>query len=287
MKRDDIPLLRESLPYINKFSGKVMVVKIGGEIADNEDNLKNFCEQVALCVRVGIKMVLVHGGGKQATALSKKLGIEPKIVDGRRITDEKTLEVTKMVFAGQINTDIVTILRKCGLRVVGLSGIDGNLISAKKRPPVHVDGSKKPIDFGLVGDIVGVDVNVINVLINGGFTPAISSLASDDDGEVYNINADTVASAIACALKAEKLILVSNVHGVLDREKNIISKLTRSLAEELIEEKVIAGGMLPKVQSAFKAIENGVRSVHLINGLSSDTLLMELFTESGCGTMIE
>lgn len=286
MKSGEIHLLREALPYINKFAGKRMVVKMGGEVADNSDCLKNICEQIALCVRVGIRLIVVHGGGKQATELSRRLGVEPKIVDGRRITDEGALEVTKMVFAGKINTDIVTILRGCGLSAVGLSGVDGDLIHAVKRPPVADARNGGTIDFGFVGDIVSVNTKIIDVLTEGGFTPVIASLASDNNGGIYNINADTVASTVACALRAEKLILVSGVGGVIGSNKEVISKLCRADAEELIRKEVITGGMIPKIRAASGAIESGVASVHFINGLSHDSLLTELFTESGCGTMI-
>lgn len=284
MNLNDIHILRQALPYINKFHNKLMVVKIGGEVADNHETLVNFCEQVALCARVGIEMVVVHGGGKQVSELSKKLGIQPQMINGRRITDADSLEIAKMVFAGKISTDVVTLLRSSGLKAVGLSGIDGNLIHAKKRPPVSM--GNETVDFGFVGDIVDVEPQIIDTLISGGFTPVIASLASDNDGITYNINADTVASAIATAVKAEKLILVSNVEGVLDDKAKVVSKLNRTLANELIQKKVISGGMLPKVEAAFKAIDSGVKSVHFISGLAHDTLLTELFTESGCGTMI-
>lgn len=285
----DVNLLREALPYIKKFKGKTFVIKFGGEVADNEETLLSFCEEIALCAQVGIKVVAVHGGGKQATELSEKLGIEPKIINGRRITDEGALDVVKMVFAGKINIEILGALRKAGVPAVGLSGVDGNTLHAKRRPPQVVvnekTGRKQTVDYGFVGDIFDVDPKLINTLIEKDFVPVVASLAADDEGRVYNVNADTVASAIAAELKAEKWIIASDVDGVLDGNTKPISRLTRDQVKQLIRDKIITGGMIPKVENALAAIAAGVKSVHIINGMKPGSLLEEVFTESGAGTM--
>lgn len=289
MKPENVNLLREALPYINKFADKIFVIKFGGEVAEDDARLYSFCEEIALCHRVGIKAVVVHGGGKQATDLGKKLGFEPTIVHGRRVTDENTLEIVKMVYAGQLNVDILLALRRAGVDAVGLSGVDGGLINAKRRPPQMIkadDGKRRRVDFGFVGDIVELDVRILHTLLDKEFVPVVSPLAADDDGTLYNVNADTIASAIAEALHCEKLILASDVDAVLDGTGAPISRLTPSQARQLIQKNVITGGMIPKVESAIQALRHNVRSVHVINGTKSGSLLEEVFTEKGAGTMI-
>jgi acetylglutamate kinase len=287
----DVNMLREALPYIKKFKGQTFVIKFGGEVADNPEILTSFCEEIALCAQVGIKVVTVHGGGKQATELSEKLGIEPKIINGRRITDEKTLDVVKMVFAGKINIEILGALRRAGIHAVGLSGVDGNMLYAKRRLPQTVvdskTGKQQTIDYGFVGDILDVDTKLITTLIENNFVPVIASLAADGDGDVYNVNADTVASSIAAELKAEKWIVASDVDGVLNLQGQLISRITGAEAKSLIGDKVITGGMIPKVEAAIAAVEAGVKSVHIINGMKRGTLLAEIFTECGSGTMLQ
>ncbi|MEW6735446.1 MAG: acetylglutamate kinase [Acidobacteriota bacterium] len=286
----DVNMLREALPYIKKFKGQTFVIKFGGEVADNSDTLTSFCEEIALCAQVGIKVVTVHGGGKQATELSEKLGIEPKIINGRRITDEKTLDVVKMVFAGKINIEILGALRRAGVQPVGLSGVDGNILYAKRRLPQTVvdakTGQQQTIDYGFVGDILDVNPKLITTLIENNFVPVIASLAADSNGDVYNVNADTVASSIAAELKVEKWIVATDVDGVLDLQEQLISRLTSVQAKTLISDKVITGGMIPKVEAALAAIEAGVQSVHIINGMKRGSLLAEVFTEGGAGTML-
>jgi acetylglutamate kinase len=290
MKAENVNLLREALPYINKFVDKVFVIKFGGEVADNPQRLFSFCEEVALCHRVGIKVSVVHGGGKQATELAHKLGIEAKIINGRRVTDEETLDIVKMVYAGKLNVDILLALRRSGVHAVGLSGVDGDLLTAKRRPPQIVKddetGKRKKVDFGFVGDIVEVNPSIIRTLLEKEFVPVISSLAADDEGNVYNINADTIASSLAEALQAEKLILATDVDGILDGNGAPISRLTPGQAKQLIEKGVITGGMIPKVESAVRALHRHVKSIHVINGTKSGSLLEEIFTEQGAGTMI-
>jgi acetylglutamate kinase len=290
MRPEDLAALRQSLPYINKFKNKTFVVKIGGEIADDEATLHAFCEEVALLAQVGIRVVMVHGGGKQATQLSKQLGIEPKMVEGRRVTDEKTLDVVMMVFAGKINTEILAAIREAGVEAVGISGVDGGIVNAVKRPPKKVvnekTGVEEIVDYGHVGDIESIDPKLLTTLLNADFIPVMASLGGDDLGNILNINADTVASEIASALGAEKLILVTDVEGILRADKTLISRVTPAEIAQLIKDGVIKGGMIPKAQSAVEALKDGVQSVHILSGKKPSSLLSEVFTEAGSGTMI-
>jgi acetylglutamate kinase len=283
MKPEHVALLRQALPYINRFKGKVFVIKLGGEVARTPEQLAAFCEQVALLWQVGIRVVLVHGGGPQATEMAERLGIKTRTVDGRRITDDETLDVAKMVFAGKINVEMLSVLRRYGVAAVGLSGVDGDLIEAARRPPVQV--GRKVVDYGHVGDIQKVDPGLIHTLLGGGFLPVISSLGADADGNIYNINADTVAARVAAAMGAEKLVLASNVDGVLEGE-TLRSRIKIDELEGLIGAGTIRGGMQPKVSEAAEALRGGVVSAHILNGMKPDTLLLEVFTDDGCGTMI-
>lgn len=290
MNPEHLDLLRQALPYINRFKGKTFVVKVGGDIAEDEAGLHAFCEEVALLAQVGIRVVMVHGGGKQATELSQKLGIEPKMVQGRRVTDERTLDVVMMVFAGKINTEILGSLRRAGVDAVGLSGVDGGIINAVRRPPKRIfdekTGREEIVDFGHVGDIVSIDTRLLSTLLAADFVPVIASLGGDDQGNILNINADTVASEIAAALRAEKLILASDVDGILRTDQTLISRVTPEEVDALIRQGVIRGGMIPKAQGAVEALLEGVKSVHIINGKKPSTLLAEVFTDTGAGTMI-
>jgi acetylglutamate kinase len=293
VRAEHVDLLRQALPYINRFKNKVFVIKIGGDIADEEPTLLPFCEEIALLVQVGIRTVVVHGGGKQATELSEKLGIEPRIINGRRVTDDRTLDVVKMTFAGLINTEILGALRKFGISAVGLSGVDGNIVHASRRPPKRVlneeTGKSEMVDFGHVGDIDRINDRLVKVLLDADYVPVIASLGADDEGHVYNINADTVAAAVARALGAEKLILASDVEGIYKGEEGSREMIQRATVEEvrgLIKTGVIRGGMVPKAQSAIEALGKGVASVHIINGMKANSLLTEVFTDSGCGTMV-
>jgi len=290
MNPEHLDLLRQALPFINRFKNKTFVVKIGGEIADDEATLHSFCEEVALLSQVGIHVVMVHGGGKQATQLSKQLGIEPQMVQGRRITDEKTLDVVMMVFAGTINTEIIAALREYGAEPVGISGVDGGIINAVKRPPMKIKnektGQEEVVDFGHVGDIQSIDPKLLETLLAADFVPVMASLGGDDAGNILNINADTVAAEIASALKAEKLILVTDVDGILRDDKSLISRATPQEIADLKKSGVIRGGMMVKADSAVEALKDGVQSVHIISGKKQSTLLAEVFTETGSGTMI-
>lgn len=286
----DVNVLREALPFIRRFKDCTFVVKFGGEIADDADRLVSFCEELALCAQVGIRIVVVHGGGKQATEIGARLGIDAAIVNGRRVTDERTLDVVKMVFAGKLNTEILGALRRAGIRAVGLSGVDADLLRARRRPPQDVvdaaTGERRTIDYGFVGDILEVDPAVLVTLAKGGFVPVIASLAADDEGTVYNVNADTVASAIAQSLKAEKLIVATNVPGLLGRDGEVVSLLTGAEARILIAEGVVRGGMIPKVEASLAALEGGCGAVHLVDGTRPGALLDEVFTTGGNGTMV-
>jgi acetylglutamate kinase len=236
---------------------------------------------------------VVHGGGKQLTELASKLGVEQTIIEGRRVTDDATLEMAKMIFAGKINTDILASLRHRGIEAVGLSGVDGNIVHAERRPPKEIlnreTGVRAQVDFGHVGDVVSINSRLLMVLLDHGYLPVISSLGADDDGMVFNINADTVASEIAVQLQAEKLILLSDVDGIYlkaGEPETKLSRLTAAEAEELVNSGTATGGMIPKLQSIAALLRRGVHSAHVISGQKRNALLSEIFTDKGTGTMI-
>lgn len=293
MINEKLDLLREALPYIQRFKNKVFVVKLSGKVTEDHDQLNSLAEEMTLCQQVGIHIAVVHGGGKQLTTIAERLGISQRIINGRRVTDAETLEVAKMVFAGQINTDIVSALRRSGAETVGLSGLDGNIIHARRREIQRVlnqeTGEVETIDFGHVGDIVEINARLLRLLVDNGYIPVISSLGADEQGNVYNINADTIAAEIAVRLQAEKLILLTDVDGILrDREDpaSRISRVTVEEAERLVRERVVSSGMLPKIAAIAHLIRRGVRSAHIINGSKRNALLHEVFTDEGAGTMI-
>ena len=293
MINERLDLLREALPYIQRFKNNIFVVKLSGKVTENQDQLNSLAEEITLCNQVGIRVAVVHGGGKQLSAIAERLGIAQRIVNGRRVTDAETLEVAKMVFAGQINTDILSALRRAGAMTVGLSGLDGNIINARRRDIQRVlnqeTGQVEMIDFGHVGDIVDINVSLIQLLLDNGYIPVLSSLGADEQGNVYNINADTIAAEIAVHLRAEKLILLTDVDGILiDRNdpQSRISRLAVEEAESLVKNKVVSAGMLPKIAAIAHLIRRGVRSAHIINGSKRNALLYEVFTDQGAGTMI-
>ena len=294
MNTEALDLLRESLPYIQKFHGKTFVVKFSGKVTEDRDNLLSLAEELALLHQVGIRICVVHGGGKQLTELAKKLGVVQTVIEGRRVTDDDTLDLAKMIFRGKINTEILAALRRRGIQAVGLSGIDGGVINAERRPPRDViinraTGETEMVDFGHVGDVADVDARLINLLLENGYLPVISSLGADDAGKVYNINADTIASEVAAELKAEKLILLSDVNGIyLDPNdpSTKLSRLTASDARDLIDDGRATGGMVPKLQSLISLLERGIGSAHIIGGNERNALLSEVFTDEGTGTMI-
>src|SRR5256714_9684959 len=261
-----LDLLREALPYIQRFKGKTFVVKFSGKVTEDHDRLIALCEELALVHQVGIRVCVIHGGGKQLSDLAKKLGVEQTIIEGRRVTDDDTLEMAKMSFAGKINTDILAGLRHRGIHAVGLSGIDGNIVHAERRPPREVTnrqtGESAQVDFGHVGDILEIDARLLTVLLDHGYLPVVSSLGADAEGKVFNINADTIASAIAVQLQAEKLVLLSDVDGIFLRAgepKTKLSRLTASDAEDLIKSGGATGGMIPKLQSIVELLRQGVK----------------------------
>lgn len=288
-----LDLLREALPYIQRFKGQTFVVKLSGKATDDATNLMSLAEELALLHQVGIRICVVHGGGKQLTELAKQMGVEQTIIDGRRVTDDATLEMAKMIFAGKINTDILSKLRNRGVEAVGLSGVDGNIVHAERRPPKEVlnreTGIRAQVDFGHVGDVVEINSRLLSVLLDHGYLPVISSLGADSEGTVFNINADTIASEIAIQLKAEKLILLSDVDGIYLRAgepETKLSRLTANEAEQLIDNGSATGGMIPKLQSIITLLQRGVHSAHIISGTNRNALLSEIFTDKGTGTMI-
>ncbi len=288
-----LDLLREALPYIQRFKGQTFVIKLSGKATENRENLSSLAEELALLHQVGIRICLVHGGGKQLSEFASRMGIEQTIIEGRRVTDDATLEMAKMIFAGKINTDILSALRNRGTEAVGLSGVDGNIVHAERRPPKEVlnreTGQRSHVDFGHVGDVVEINARLLTVLLDQGYLPVISSLGADASGTVFNINADTIAGEIAAQLKAEKLILLSDVDGIYLRAGEPgtkLSRLTADEAEALVKDGNATGGMIPKLQSIVTLLRGGVHSAHIISGITRNALLSEIFTDSGTGTMI-
>ncbi|MDQ1640500.1 MAG: acetylglutamate kinase [Pyrinomonadaceae bacterium] len=288
-----LDLLREALPYIQRFQGQTFVVKLSGKATEDHDNLSSLAEELALLHQVGIRICVVHGGGKQLSDLASKMGVEQTIIEGRRVTDDATLEMAKMIFAGKINTDILAALRNRSIEAVGLSGVDGNIVHAERRPPKEVlnreTGERSQVDYGHVGDVVEINSRLLSVLLNEGYLPVISSLGADSEGTVFNINADTIAAEIAIQLKAEKLILLSDVDGIYLRpgEANTkLSRLTAAEADGMITDGTATGGMIPKLQSIITLLRRGVHSAHILSGTTRNALLSEIFTDSGTGTMI-
>jgi acetylglutamate kinase len=288
-----LDLLREALPYIRRFKGKTFVVKLSGKVTEDRVRLISLAEELALMHQVGIRLCVVHGGGKQLSDLAAVMGVEQTIIEGRRVTDDATLEMAKMIFAGKINTDILAALRHRGVEAVGLSGVDGNIVHAERRPPKEImnraTGESEHVDFGHVGDILEINARLLTVLLDEGYLPVISSLGADAAGTVFNINADTIASEIAIQLEAEKLVLLSDVDGIYLRAGQPETKLSRLSADEaeaLVMEGSATGGMIPKLQNIVELLRRGVKSAHIINGTARNALLAEVFTDKGTGTMI-
>jgi len=284
--------LKGALRYVRAYRDHVFVVKLGGEVVAEPAVLEQVSAQVALLSSLGIRIVVVHGGGPQATALSRQLGQEPVIIAGRRVTDDRALEVAKMVYAGSLNTDVVAALRAQQVQAAGLSGVDADLITAHRRPPLVVvddEGHNRSVDFGHVGDIDSVDPRVLQTLLDARFVPVIASLAGDDEGRVFNVNADTVAESLAVALKAQKLVFLTGAPGILRDRNDPASLLTFADPDDLaplLASGAIAGGMRPKAEACIRAATGGVERTHIINGATPDALLLEVFTGAGCGTMI-
>jgi acetylglutamate kinase len=287
MKREDV--LMEALPYIQQFHGKTIVIKLGGHAMIDPVVLENAIRDAVLLHYVGIRVVLVHGGGPEITEKMKALGKESVFVGGLRVTDQETLEIAQMVLVGKINKGIISLIAKCGAKGVGLSGSDGNIIIAKKMDlqKIRVEGVEQEVDLGHVGEIEWIDPALLNTLLERDYIPVISPIAIDRSGGSLNINADTAAGDIAVALKAFKLINMTDVDGVMDAKRTkIFRKLSIDEARALLSSGAIGEGMIPKVTSVIKAVENGVRYSHIINGNVEHNLILELFTHDGVGTMI-
>lgn len=284
---DIISALKQASPYIQMYKDKTFVIKAGGGTFDNQTTARQLLEQISILQSVGIRVVLVHGGGNQISSVQKSMGIEPQMIGGRRVTDAQSIQVTGMVLNGLVNTQIISLCRELGLQAVGVSGVSANLISANKRAPVDVDGKK--VDFGFVGDIAKVDGKVLSDLLDDGFMPVVSPLSADDKGTLLNINADTVAANIAAALKAEKLILCTGAAGImrsLDDEQSLISYVDLAGLDKLKKEGIVKDGMLPKIGAVETALKGGVKRTHIISYQSAEALLAEIFTNEGKGTLI-
>lgn len=288
--QDTANLLVEALPYFQKFSGKTIVVKYGGNAMVSEELKAKVMQDVTLMKQVGIRPVIVHGGGPDITGFLKKVGKNTEFVSGLRVTDEETMEIVGMVLIGKVNADVVMRLNVCGNRAVGLSGVDAELIRAKKKlAVVHENGGEQKVDIGHVGEVESVDASILEDNLDRGYIPVVAPIGVDEDGAQYNINADYVAAAIAGALKAEKLLLLTDVEGVYknyEDKSSFISSLTQAEAESYIEDGTISGGMIPKVEACLTALRQGAHKTSIIDGRLPHSLLLELFTAQGIGTEI-
>ena len=283
-----VSALKHAAPYIRLFKGKVFVLKAGGEVFADPAQTRALMEQVGILYQVGIRIVLVHGGGPQSTQLATALGMDTTFVDGRRVTDSDSVEVATMVLNGQINTRVMAACRDLQIPAVGISGIDAGLIRAHKRPVVEREG-ESPVDYGFVGDIDAVDADVLRKQLDNGLMPVVSPLSCDESGTILNINADPVAAAIAAELDAEKLILATGAAGILedvDDPRSLISYIDRAALDRLRDDGKLADGMLPKAAAIDAAIANGVKRVHVISYKMADSLLLEVFTNDGTGTLV-
>ncbi len=283
---DKANILMEALPYIRAFNNKTFVIKFGGNAMVNPALSHGFALDIILLNYVGIRPVIVHGGGPQISEFMDRLGMESKFIDGLRVTDQETIEIVEMVLVGKINKEIVGHINKNGGKAVGLSGKDGNLLMAEKIVHKDKNDPSKTVDLGMVGEVKSVNPNVINTLDTDQFIPVIAPLAAGKNGGTYNINADTAAGEIASALKAEKLILLTDVEGVKNKEGNLLSTLTEEEAGKSIKTGEISGGMIPKVNCCCKALDNGVGKAHIIDGRVEHAVLLEIFTDVGIGTQI-
>lgn len=287
----DSPLitgLRTALPYLRLFQGKTFVIKIGGEACDEPAALNSLIEQIAVLQQVNIRVVLVHGGGPQATRLTESLGIETRFVDGRRITSPEAVEAMVMALNGTTRTQILAAARRHGLPAIGLSGIDAGLIRASRKPPVKTS-SGEIVDYGQAGKVDEVRPEILHSLIESGVVPVITSLSADDQGVVYNINADDVSAAIAVALRASKYMVVTQPRGILrdvENSSSLVSQIDLAELAQLEADGIVAGGMLPKARALRHALEGGVEQAHVISYRYKDAILNEVFTNEGCGTMV-
>ncbi len=276
-------VLVEALPYIKKFSGKTVVIKYGGHAMNNDIMKEKVISDIVLMKFVGINPVIVHGGGPAINYWIGKSGKESRFINGLRVTDKDTMEVAQMVLVGQINQEIVALIQKLGGKAMGISGVDGGTIIARKKEML-VDG--QPADLGYVGEVAEINTELINQAIDHGFIPVISPIGCDANGQVYNINADYAAGSIAASLHADKLFMLTDINGVQDDNETVISVLDFAKAEEYKNKGIIRGGMIPKVDCCMDAIRGGVNSVHIVNGCMDHSMLLELFTDEGIGTMV-
>ena len=283
-----VSALKHAAPYIRLFKRKVFVLKIGGEVFADAERTRSLMEQVGILHQVGIRIVLIHGGGPQSTELAAQLGVDTTFIEGRRVTDGASLDIATMVLNGQINTRVLAACRDLDVPAVGISGVDAGLIRAHKRPPVD-RGDQEPVDYGFVGDIDSVDADIVRKQLDNGLMPVISPLSCVESGTLLNINADTVAAAIAAELEAEKLILVTAAPGILEDAadpQSLISFLDRADLDALKLDGKLADGMLPKAAAVDAALANGVSRVHIISWKVADSLLLEVFTNEGTGTLV-
>jgi acetylglutamate kinase len=278
--------LAEALPYIRRFHGKTIVIKYGGNAMTELRLQRSFAHDVVLLKLVGMNPVVVHGGGPQIEQLLGRLGKKGEFVQGMRVTDAETMDVVEMVLGGAVNKDIVTLINRAGGKAVGLTGQDGNFIHARKLLLPNRDRPEELIDIGQVGEIAGIDPGVIYSLEQGGFIPVVAPIGVGPEGESYNINADLVAGKLAEILQAEKLVLLTNTPGVLDKDGNLLTGLTPKGIDDLVADGTLSGGMLPKIASALDAARGGVKSVHIIDGRVEHGLLLEILTDEGVGTLI-
>lgn len=281
-------VLTTALPYIQRFEDKIIVVKYGGNAMTDPALESSFARDIVLLKTVGLHPVVVHGGGPQVDNLLKELGRQSERIDGMRVTDKATMDVVEMVLGGSVNKSIVSLINKHGGRAIGLTGKDANLITAKKllMNKRQEDGSYRDIDLGFVGEVVQVNKDVIMMLIASNFIPVIAPLGVDSDGNTYNINADLVAGKVAEFLEAEKLMLLTNIKGVLDKEGNVVTGLTPKRVDAMIADGTISGGMIPKIQCALDAVRSGVKSAVIVDGRVPNATLLEVFTNEGVGTLI-
>ena len=281
-------ILLEALPYIRDFFGQTVVIKYGGHAMKDEQLKRSFALNIVLLRYIGVNPVIVHGGGPQIGKMLDQLGICCQFREGLRVTDEATMDVVEMVLVGKVNKEIVNLLNQHGGKAVGLSGKDGRIINAQKMEMVipHKDMPPEVIDLGKVGEVTDIRTGLIRTLEKEGFIPVIAPVGVDDDGETYNINADAVAGAVAAALEAKRLILLTDVAGVLDIEGNLISSMNRHKAVQALEKGILRGGMIPKVKCCLEAVEAGVEKAHIIDGRLENSILLEMFTKGGIGTEI-
>ena len=289
---DTARILIEALPYIQRFSGATVVIKYGGNAMENDELKNSFARDVVMLKQVGLNPVIVHGGGPQIGSLLERLGKESKFVQGMRVTDQETMDVVQMVLGGLVNKDIVNLIQHNGGQAIGLTGKDGRLIKARKMLLKAQDKNdpalqtSEIIDIGHVGEVQGIDTTIIDLIAGSDFIPVIAPIGVDKDGVSYNINADLVAGKMAEVLRAEKLILLTNVAGLKDKQGKVLTGLSAERVDELIKDGTIHGGMLPKIGCALDAVKNGVHTAHIIDGRVSHAVLLEILTDQGIGTLI-